>query len=135
MSDSLWPHELQPTRLLCPWDFPGKNIRVSCCFLLQGILPTQESKLCLLRWQADSLFSTTEPPGMPNIKYSYIPAKILRFADVRVFPICLLQACTTTSILHKPTSPHCPGRLVLERHFHYSCSAVFTQVRKSNENI
>ena len=41
---------------------------------------------------------------MPNIKYSYIPAKILRFVDVRVFPICLFQACTTTSILHKPTS-------------------------------
>ena len=26
-------------RLLCPWDFPGKNIRVSCHFLLQGIEP------------------------------------------------------------------------------------------------
>ena len=25
ISDSLWPHERQPTRLLCPWDFPGKN--------------------------------------------------------------------------------------------------------------
>ena len=24
-SDSLQPHGLQPTRLLCPWDFPGKN--------------------------------------------------------------------------------------------------------------
>ena len=27
--------------LLCPWDFPGKNIRVGCHFLLQGIFPTQ----------------------------------------------------------------------------------------------
>ena len=26
---------LQPTRLLCPWDFPGKNTTVSCHFLLQ----------------------------------------------------------------------------------------------------
>ena len=25
MSDSLWPHGLQPTRLLCPWDVSGKN--------------------------------------------------------------------------------------------------------------
>ena len=24
VSDSLQPHRLQPTRLLCPWDFPGK---------------------------------------------------------------------------------------------------------------
>ena len=30
-----------PTRLLCPWDFPGKNAGVGCHFLLQEILPTQ----------------------------------------------------------------------------------------------
>ena len=32
-SDSLWPHGLYPTvahRLLCPWDFPGKNTGVRC---------------------------------------------------------------------------------------------------------
>ena len=29
------------TRLLCPWAFPGKNTRVGCHFLLQGIVPTQ----------------------------------------------------------------------------------------------
>ena len=28
MSDSLQPHGLQPTRLLCPWDFPGKSTGV-----------------------------------------------------------------------------------------------------------
>ena len=28
--DSLWPHGLQPARLLCPWDFPSKNTGVSC---------------------------------------------------------------------------------------------------------
>ena len=37
VSDSLQPHGLQPTRLLCPWDFPGKNTGVGCHFLLQGI--------------------------------------------------------------------------------------------------
>ena len=30
-----WPHRLQPTRLLCPWDSPGKNTGVGCHFLLQ----------------------------------------------------------------------------------------------------
>ena len=39
--DSLRPHGLQPHRLLCPWDFPGKSIGVGCHFLLQGIFPTQ----------------------------------------------------------------------------------------------
>ena len=47
-------HGLYPTRLLCPWDFPGKNTGVDCYFLLQGIFPTQESNPCLLHWQADS---------------------------------------------------------------------------------
>ena len=31
-----------PARLLCPWDSPGKNTKVGCYFLLQGIFPTQE---------------------------------------------------------------------------------------------
>ena len=41
VSDSLRPHGLQPTRLLCPWDSPGKNTGVDCLSLLQGIFPTQ----------------------------------------------------------------------------------------------
>ena len=36
MSDSLWPHGLQPARLLCLWNFPGKNTGVGCHFLLQN---------------------------------------------------------------------------------------------------
>jgi len=35
MSDSLRPHGLQPTRLFCPWDFPGKSTGVGCHRLLQ----------------------------------------------------------------------------------------------------
>ena len=37
----LRPHGLQAARLLCPWDFPGKNTGMGCHFLLQGILLTQ----------------------------------------------------------------------------------------------
>ena len=33
--DSLQLHGLQPTKLLCPWDFPGKSTGVGCHFLLQ----------------------------------------------------------------------------------------------------
>ena len=36
VSDSSRPHGLQPTRLLRPWDFPGKSTGVGCHFLLQG---------------------------------------------------------------------------------------------------
>ena len=34
MSDSQQPHGLQPTRLLRPWDFPGKSTGVGCHCLL-----------------------------------------------------------------------------------------------------
>ena len=37
-----------PTRLLCPWDSPGKNTGVGCHALLQGIFPAQGSNPCLL---------------------------------------------------------------------------------------
>ena len=40
--DSLQPSELQPSRRLCPWNFPGKNTGVGCHFLLQGIFPTRD---------------------------------------------------------------------------------------------
>ena len=51
VSNSLWPHGLQPTRLLCPWDSPDKNTGVGCHSHLQQIFPTQGSSphlLCLL---------------------------------------------------------------------------------------
>ena len=35
----LWLHGLQPARLVCARDFPGKNTGVGCPFLLQGIFP------------------------------------------------------------------------------------------------
>ena len=38
LSDSSRPHRLQPTRLLCPWDFPGKSTGVGCHCLLRNTL-------------------------------------------------------------------------------------------------
>ena len=57
---------LEPTRLLRPWDSPGKNTGVGCRFLLQGIFPTQGSNPGLphcRQTQADAV--TSEPPGKP----------------------------------------------------------------------
>ena len=66
-SDSLRPYGLQPTRLLCPRDFPGKNTGEGCHFLLQGIFLTQGSNphfLHLLYLQADSF--PLSHPGSPS---------------------------------------------------------------------
>ena len=48
VSDSLRPHERQPTGLLCPWDSPGNNTGVGCHSLLQGVFLTQQSNPGLL---------------------------------------------------------------------------------------
>ena len=45
MSDSVRPHRLQPTRLLHPWDSPGKNPGVGCHFLLQCMKVEIESEV------------------------------------------------------------------------------------------
>ena len=37
VSNSVQPHRRQPTRLLRPWDSPGKNTGVDCHFLLQPL--------------------------------------------------------------------------------------------------
>ena len=50
LSDSSQPHGLQPIRLLCPWDFPGKSTGVGCHCLLQektAIVNSEVSQSCL----------------------------------------------------------------------------------------
>ena len=42
---TLRPHRRQPTRLLCPWDSPGKNTGVGCHFLLQCMKVKSESEV------------------------------------------------------------------------------------------
>ena len=45
MSDSMWPHRRQPTRLPCPWDTQGKNTGVGCHFLLQCMKVKSQSEV------------------------------------------------------------------------------------------
>ena len=45
VSDSVWPHRRQPTRLPHPWDSPGKNTGVGCHFLPQCIKVKSESEV------------------------------------------------------------------------------------------
>ena len=52
---SVTSYSLQPARLLCPWNFPGKYTGVGCHVLCLGIFPTQGPNLRLfdlLHWQA-----------------------------------------------------------------------------------
>ena len=65
MSDSLQPHGLQHSRLLCPRDSPGKNTGLP--FPPPGDLPDPGIKLTsLLSPALAGRFFTTEPPGKPQ---------------------------------------------------------------------
>ena len=63
VSNSLWPHGLQPTSLLCPWNSSGKNTGMGKP-LLQGDLPDPKIEPRSPALQRDSLPS--EPPGNPK---------------------------------------------------------------------
>ena len=62
MSDSVWPHRRQHTRLLCPWDSPGRNTGVGCHFLLQCMKVKSESEIAQ---SCPTLCNTMDcsPPG------------------------------------------------------------------------
>ena len=57
------------TKLLHPWDFPGKSTGVGCYFLLQGIFPTQGSNPDLSHCR-QTLYHLSHQ-GSPKIKYNH----------------------------------------------------------------
>ena len=59
VSKSLRLYGLQPSWVLYPRDFPGKNTGVGNHFLLQGIFPTQGSNPCLLHCRQILYHGTT----------------------------------------------------------------------------
>ena len=61
VSDSVWPHALWPTGLLCPWDSPSKNTGVGWRALLQGIFQTQGLNPGLSHFR--QIFLLSEPLG------------------------------------------------------------------------
>ena len=65
VSDSSQSPRLQPTGLFCPWGFPGRNIRVGCHFLLQGIFLTQGSNPSLLSCRPSPVVQVDSLPAEP----------------------------------------------------------------------
>ena len=79
VSNSSRPHRLQPTRLLRPWDFPGKSTGVGCH--------------CLLQRQAECISKTKQR----NALLAHAPNS-LRFNYVEV---CSFYACFLQGFHHK----------------------------------
>ena len=73
VSDSQRPHGLQPTRLLHPWDFPGKSTGVGChCLLQQRPYGQPNSTFSLPGWYRKSLSWSSGrievPTGEPTLR-------------------------------------------------------------------
>ena len=102
VSDSLGHHGLYSTRLLCPWDYHGKNTEVGCHFLLRGIFLTQGSNPRLLHWQADSL----------PLRHQGSPILLIRYSLLLSLLYCLI--CSPDfqflyALKHKMLSEHPPS--------------------------
>ena len=76
VSDSLQPHGLQPTRLLCPWDFPARVLEWVAIFFSRG-----SSWPISPAWQKDSLPLS----HLASCYYFYLDAK------------CGLKSCINAS--------------------------------------
>ena len=61
VSESSRPHGLQPTRLLHPWDFPGKSTGVGCHCLLHPLIIIKGWKI-FLKQSLDSKVSFQRRP-------------------------------------------------------------------------
>ena len=97
VSNSVWPHRQQPTRLPCPWDSPGKNTGVGCHFLLQCM---KKVKIAYLATNLAMLYYTgyfrTHILGW-WIKVSD-DAEIENFDSVSLYPPTHLHTCIYTCI-------------------------------------
>ena len=75
MSNSLRPHGLYPTSLLCPWDSPVKNTGAGCHSLLQGIFLNQEWNLGLLHCRQILYFLSLQRIICYNANFYYYGLK------------------------------------------------------------
>ena len=66
----MWPHRRQPTRLLRPWDFPGKSTGVGCQTTLTPLI-TSVVKIprffhSLLNWLTLSVWALSAPLALKS---------------------------------------------------------------------
>ena len=94
VSDSSRPHGLQSTRLLHPWDFPGKSTGVGChCLLRHGdyaaLIPVKLSlfprETCWLTWDMNVVIVCLNAVALNNRFYQN--ASVLIFVPMASNPL------------------------------------------------
>ena len=95
MSDSLQSHELQPARLLCPWNSPDKNTKVGDNSFLQGIFLTQGFKPGLLHCR--HILYPLSYQRSPSVRYHFPHSSMIKFKNIDNTKC--LQGCWEVKIL------------------------------------
>ena len=109
MSDSVRPHGLQPTRLLRPWDFQGKNTGVGChclphkeqnigisrfqccilkqhCFMIPDIRFQDYIIALFLFFEGSPYFSSSHSVLLPQAQCTNVLTRILLYFLVSIYP-------------------------------------------------
>ena len=105
-STSSQPCGLQPARLLCPWDSPGKNTGGGCHALLQGTFPSQglnphllwllHGRLILCHWATRKAHSGITPSQSLSLRRkssSFVRTRALALLGPLHFCIVLVLYC------------------------------------------
>ena len=124
MSDSVRPHRQQPTRLLCPWDSPGKNTGVGCHFLLQCMKVKSESDVVQ---SCPTLSDPMDCSLSGSSIHGIFQARVLEwgaiaFSDIYTYP--LFFGFPSHSRHHRAEFPVLHSRLSLAIYFIHSIGSV-----------
>ena len=103
ISDSLQTHGLYPTRLLCPWDSPGKTTGVGCHARFRGLPDPRIKPESLMSPALASGFfttSTTWEAQKMSLLVIYFIYTLYFVINHCIFPLQYLQHFTPSHFCH-----------------------------------
>ena len=112
MSDSVWSHRRQPTRLPRPWDSPGKNTGVGCHFLLQCRKVKSESEVA----QSHPTLSDPMDCSLPgSAVHGIFQARVLEWGAIVFSPSSLEDSKNRASLDYSGLPSKVTGNWLNER--------------------
>ena len=100
------PHRRQPTRLLHPWDSPGKNAGVGCHFLLQCMKVKSESEVAQLYLTLSNPMDCSLPGSSVH---GIFQARILEWGAIAFSAAAAAKWLQSRLTLHDPMDCSLPG--------------------------
>ena len=107
VSDSVWPHRQQPTRLPRPWDSPGKNTGVGCHFPLQCMKVKSESEVAQSCWTPSDPMDCSLPGSSIGFSRQEYCSGLPSPSPQGSLGVCKLKlCCSTPSLRHFRLTKH-----------------------------